>query len=840
MRFLAFLILAVSSVFPAFGQVIPGRYIVEFNSEPAAALLTQRSAAARLRPGNEPLAAARRAQIQAEHAAFEPTILALGGRVTHRFDTLINGLGVAMTPQAAAQIAQMPNVKGVYPVHKHHALLDHALGVHHITDVVNALTNGTADAGKGIKIGIIDTGIDISHPGFQGFTTPIPSGYPIVSAPGEMANTNNKVIVSRAYLSLIGGIDQVGHGTGVAMIAAGLTNDPTASGVPNVSPITGVAPGAWLGNYNVFGDDGSTDEATFIMALSDALNDGMNVVNYSVGGPNTDSNINNGPEARAINAAVAAGMLVVVAAGNEQELTDLSAGEFARYPGGTVNDPAVIPAAIAVGSNLNSRAFDLSPAVIVAGQVFFNIAVPTAESNVTDAFTGPLVDASTLDPTGLGCSAFPKNSLTGAVVVISRGTCNFQVKLDNAQAAGAIAGIIYDNVDEAGLVDMSISNTLPAMFSNRSDGLAIKALIKPDGSVTGTADFFGFYPYSQSSNQISLFSSAGPAPSGAIKPDLVATGDPVLTADTNFYQADFGPYPPYTLIDGSSGFGTSFAAPMVTGSIALLMSTRPGLTVQQYRSLVINSTVPLTQPDGSILTPQNVGAGRLDVLSASQSTLTATPTSVAFGASGPVIAASLAPRDATQSAAKTYTQSIVIANTGAASDTFTLAFNPINTDGTVPTADSTSFTLKPGDSKTVTVTLADGGLATGEYHGTITVTGTMGASTLRIPYWYGVPGADIKYIAAIYPDDPGQGSAGDQVAILVRYTDVTGLPIAGDVPTVTTTGVRTRVTAIMATPDIPGTFEIDATLGRADALGLNVFTVTAPNGVSRTFTYFIQ
>src|ERR1051325_3842342 len=120
MRFLAFLTLAVSVGFPAMAQIIPGRYIVEYNTDPAAALLSTRTGGARLQPRNEPLMAARRAQIQAEHAQFEQNVQALGARVTHRFDTLINGLGVAMTPQAAAQVSQMANVRGVWPVYKHH------------------------------------------------------------------------------------------------------------------------------------------------------------------------------------------------------------------------------------------------------------------------------------------------------------------------------------------------------------------------------------------------------------------------------------------------------------------------------------------------------------------------------------------------------------------------------------------------------------------------------------------------------------------------------------------------------------------------------------------------
>src|SRR5262249_53133904 len=145
----------------------------------------------------------------------------------------------------------------------------------------------------GIKIGMLDTGIDINHPGFKGFTTAIPQGFPKVSGTAETANTNNKVIVSRDYTGA-GGLDAVvGHGTGTSMVAAGLTNDPgptfaaagiNVPGIISVTPITGAAPGAWLGNYRVLDDNGEGSVSWFLAALQDAVNDGMNVVNYSAGG----------------------------------------------------------------------------------------------------------------------------------------------------------------------------------------------------------------------------------------------------------------------------------------------------------------------------------------------------------------------------------------------------------------------------------------------------------------------------------------------------------------------------------------------------------------------------
>src|SRR5262249_43833150 len=157
----------------------------------------------------------------------------------------------------------------VYPEKLWHPVLDAAVGVHRVKDTWAALPGGSAGAGSGVKIAVFDSGIDVNHPGFQGFTTAVPAGFPIVSSAAEMANVNNKIIVSRDYTNS-GGLDTLGHGTGVAMIAAGLTNttaldyflsDGTTKMTVPQNPITGVASGAWLGNYKVCGNNGCPTSA---------------------------------------------------------------------------------------------------------------------------------------------------------------------------------------------------------------------------------------------------------------------------------------------------------------------------------------------------------------------------------------------------------------------------------------------------------------------------------------------------------------------------------------------------------------------------------------------------
>src|SRR5262249_37654709 len=145
--------------------------------------------------------------------------------------------------------------------------LDHAVNVHKVTDAWKTITGGQAGAGAGIKVAILDSGIDTTHPAFQGFSATMPDGFPKVSSDAEKAHTNNKVIVVRDYTGS-GGLDMDGHGTGNAMVVAGLPYDPKLYGI---GPFSGFAPGAFLGNYRVFDDQGRSSSSWVMKAMQDAV-----------------------------------------------------------------------------------------------------------------------------------------------------------------------------------------------------------------------------------------------------------------------------------------------------------------------------------------------------------------------------------------------------------------------------------------------------------------------------------------------------------------------------------------------------------------------------------------
>jgi hypothetical protein len=882
----------------AAAQRIPGRYIIELKSEPAAAITAAKGTHYSATDAD---VQARRVRLQAEHDAMEAKIQVLGGNVTHHYTTLINGMAVTLTEQGVANVRQMPEVKSVTPVQRHHLLMDQAVSAHRINQAWQTLSGGQAGAGAGIKIGILDCGVDNTHPAFANFATPLPTGFPIFT--GGMAtasNVNNKVIVTRIYSDVAGGVDNTQtdgndycqHGTTVAGVAAGVSTDP---GFAGIAPLSGVAPGAWIGNYKVAEDtQGASDDVTFLSGLEDAVSDGMNVVNYSSGYSIYAPTDEAGPDASAIAQAVANGVVFVSAAGNSGPAGD---GYFGSGIG-TVSAPAASPAAIAVGAIENQRFFWYG--ATAGGTAHYGI--PSAEELQAFVYvygdtTGTMVDVATLtsDTGGYACSALPANSLNNAIALIQRGPqtagCTFQTKLNNAQNAGAVGAIIYDYssrayfdyalsggdvteyqlgyadapVDSSGnalLVEWSMGNaTLPSVMVSQADGQALKAAAGSAADI----DFDGKTPLAYPNNVLADFSSLGPTPLGNLKPDVVAVGDWLVAPSTSQYEisgceaigSNDNCYLPYTFLDSpftldyfyqfgygqlfDDGAGTSFASPMVAGSAAVLMAAKPGLSSAQYRSLLTNGAVELDlYPGTSVAFPQYAGGGKLDLLGSLQAGLTSVPATVNFvpiavstGGSSSFVGA----KD-TAAASSAISEAVTVTNVGASADTFSVVVNSI--DGiAVPAVSSASLTLAAGASTKITVSIP-GSPAAGQYHGFIVVSGTQGQTPLRIPYWYGVAGAAASTFG-LYSPSTDPPSCTDYIDF--RLLDANGMPVTSSgTPTVTTTSPLASVVSVYPVSDylgdyfptdyLPGTFEAQVATGRPDINGNNVFTIT-----SGSFTY---
>jgi len=282
--------------------------------------------------------------------------------------------------------------------------------------------------------------------------------------------------------------------------------------------------------------------------------------------------------------------------------------------------------------------------------------------------------------------------------------------------------------------------------------------------------------------RLSVFSSRGPNLGPAMKPDMLATGD-------NFYTAQSQDKDPANLYKVTQG--TSFATPTVAGAAAVLKAARPGLAEPVYRSLLVNSSVPLVFADGSAAPMRSQGAGVLNLEAALTSTIAAAPVSLKFGVAG-----------ATASIKRT----ITLTNTGTAGATFEIA--AIDVDGRgKPGVNINSLNLDPGAAAPVEVTLEGAGLS-GEYQGYIRVSSSLNGVVAFVPYWYAVESTTPAAISLLEP--PSEGKAGSEARIMLRIVDASGVALP-DAPLEVSPGGQ-----IARDPDYPGLVVVSLVLAAGD------------------------
>lgn len=750
----------------AAAAAVPNRYIVEMTGEPVAVHVARHARASGIR-GQAALA--RRAQIREEQRPVRARIEAEQGAVVESLDTVANALIVNIPDGKAAALRSLPGVLHVYPARRFRLALDHALPLHHVPEAWQQV--GLANAGAGVKIAMIDTGIDVQHPGFQDPALAAPDGFPRVNADSDLAYTNNKVIVARSYASLFensdpdpSARDRVGHGTATAMAAGGAMNTgPLAT-------ISGVAPKAWLGSYKVFGTPGvndSSNDTALLKAIDDAVADGMDVINLSLGSleaarPGDDL------EVQAIERASALGVIVVVVAGNDGPDPD------------TIDSPGTSPSAITVGAARNDRLF-AATASIAGGEPA--LAIPGSGANSAAPISGPLAPVAALDPTGLACQSLPAGSLTGKIAFILRGQCNFEVKLDNVQSAGAIAALVYaDPLQQDPFVMGVGAATLPASMIGNADGVQIlqQAAGNPAPIATLT---FTLSPLAASTGGLVGFSSQGPSVDLALKPDLVAVG-------ANFYTAA-QKFDPNGVLYDPSGYtitqGTSFSAPLVAGAAAFLKSARPGLTNAQYKSLLVNSA---GSAPGTVT---QTGAGALNLSAALNATAAAAPTMIDFGKGG---------------ANPNLARALTISNTGAAPAAFELSAVPQGS-APIPALSGSALAMGPGESAQISLNLTASALSPGQYQGYIRIADTTAGREMRVPYWYAVPSGVPATITVLNLAQGSGQQAQRQGALLFRVTDTAGIAMTNLQPAVTVvTGSATVSPVSLEDNLIPGAFAV--------------------------------
>jgi subtilisin family serine protease len=678
------------------------------------------------------------ASVNAARTAFYSNAATMGLNVKQRraFGTLFNGVSVTVPQSQAGDLQSVPGVVAVYPVRQFS--LPPSFSVQGTpADVgsnpmigVDPLAGGVGDdKGQGVKVAVIDSGLDYTNPDLGGCSAPggscrVLGGFDFVGNSYDDTSTDptfqpvphpsNDILpcdpnVADANVAKGDSTSDAGHGTHVAGIVG--AKAATADGV------TGVAPDVKFLAYKVFGCNGATDNDNIVAALERAYTDGAQVVNMSIG--DDYASWPEEPTAQASDLLVSKGVVVVAAEGNAGSVNT------ALFSGG---DPGVGNGVIGVGSFDNVKPFLQYFEYDTGAKAGFFAAA--GAPNPPTSGSSALVALAATTPGSLGClpTDFPA-SVSGKIVLVRRGTCTFRQKALNAQGAGAVGVVLYNNAP--GFVNPTVAGTgaaitIPVVAVSDTEGADIRAAIVAGGGAstltwTPNSDYFP----NSSGGLVSSFSSWGPSAELGLKPDLSAPGGLIRST---WPMSQFGGH---NVISG-----TSMASPHVAGAAALLLAA--GRAPSQVATLLSNyaepgawSAAPLA---GLPESPLRDGAGLIKVDRSLAATVTVTPRKISFGAG------------------LGGAQTLTITNTGSSAATYNLAWSPavspVPVDSTWPNTFNFDFADETVTFSSSPVTVPAGGQATvvvnatipasapdGElYSGYVQLMPVDGGNAITVPY----------------------------------------------------------------------------------------------------------
>lgn len=480
--------------------------------------------------------------------------------------------------------------------------------------------------GKGIRVGVIDTGIDYTHKMFGGAgteaaydevksdfkasdfpTAKVVGGIDLVGSQYDDASPNFK---KRIPIPDANPLDESGHGTHVAGTIAGIGDGENT--------YTGVAPGALLYAIKVFGDDGSTSDAVVIAGLEYAVNpsgnldpnDHLDVVNLSLGSP---FGVPYRMYDEAIRNLIKAGVTPVTSAGNSGNVPYIVGA-----PSSSDDTLSVAASVDNMDQNWRFRAV-----------LFKSENVETLSKAVEAAFGKPLDKVGDLNGKlvyiGLAdkdLTAEQKAALNGNVAFIDRGAVPFAEKMTRAVTGGAIGVVVANNIDGEGLsMGGSGKFDIPAIMISKDLGTKFKEKLAAKKDVTIVFNTPQRIEEPKLIDTLTSFSSRGPRSiDSGIKPEISAPGSNIISA-----QSGGG-------AKGVSMSGTSMAAPHMSGCIALIKQAYPELDNSKIKSLVMSTSVNIKDAKGEIYPISRQGAGRVDIYKAlTVKKITSSPAAIAFG-----------------------------------------------------------------------------------------------------------------------------------------------------------------------------------------------------------------
>ena len=418
--------------------------------------------------------------------------------------------------------------------------------------------------GTGIKVAVIDTGVDFNHPDLFGW-----------GPDGKVIGGHNFINEGQPPM------DTNGHGTQVAGVIAA---DGQAKGV---------APKAKILAYKVSENGEGVSSDLIIRAIEKAIEDDADVINISLGVNKTNAKIE-----RAVNHALEKEIFVVTAAGNDGPGLE------------TIGSPGRNFGSVTVGATYNNLTSSLV-ATLEVDEKSFTVIPMVGSTKLEEPIISKIV------PAGYGkISDFENLDVKDAIVIVERGSdvegemLYFSIKEKNAANAGAKALIVYNNIPGIFLgelihefIETGYTPQIPVVSIDREEGLEIKESITDQSK--------GILQLFYNPDFVTHFSSRGPVSPFYIKPEIVAPGAYINTTQNNAG---------YNFTSG-----TSYAAPHVSGAAALLLEKNPELHHHEIKSLLLTTVMPVSDAYGQKFSIHEAGAGRLDIANAFKAKLIIEP-----------------------------------------------------------------------------------------------------------------------------------------------------------------------------------------------------------------------
>ena len=574
----------------------------------------------------------------------------------------LNGFAARMTPAEADKIEHMPGVLRVWQDEIRPLATNHSATFLGLFDAETGLRGPLGLDGDGVIIGVIDSGIAPEHPALQDTREAdrprlCRSSWADTSLLGQWlchnfkkkedvlvfgpvenfngicetgprfteANCNNKMIGARTFIDgaratgpidageIFSARDVDGHGTHIATTAAGNKVKASIFGT-FLGKVEGMAPKARIATYKACwlrpgGTRASCNTSDLANAIDMAVADGVDIINYSIG---SSLFTVTAPDDIALLAAAKAGVLAVVAAGNEGPNLQ------------TISSPAGNPAVITTGASSRDGQHSLEALKVnsppsVAGKYAVKEAAFTPSLVDRDPIEAELVlvdDADDTLPDGSAgttmdaCQAVVNSAeVSGQIAFIERGGCDFDEKIAAADSAGAVAAVVINIAGEpivmTGIPGLS---DIPAVMIGGADGQLLVDEIDSGQAVKIVLDKGLLLTIDDTGNVMATFSSRGPGPiQDVLKPDVTAPGINILAGHTPDAVAT-APGENFQFLSG-----TSMAAPHVSGVAALLKQSHPDWSPAAIKSALMTTAYQeVRMPDETAIIPFDYGSGHID------------------------------------------------------------------------------------------------------------------------------------------------------------------------------------------------------------------------------------